>query len=120
FENNTLNPDEDYLSEEIPELIIGALTQIDGLKVRSRNSSFAFKDQRDWQSVASQLKVQSLLVGNISKPGNQLRLTAELIDADGNSELMLPGYDLTKDLLTIPGDVAQQVAAALKIPLSRE
>src|SRR5439155_7791932 len=85
FANISADKNDEYLSDGISEEIITALSKIKGLKVPARTSCFAFKGKNeDIQKIGEQLRVNTILEGSISKVGNQLRVTAQLISiADG-------------------------------------
>ncbi len=122
FLNEKLTPDDEYLTEGIPDSIISSLTQVPGLKVAARNSSFAFKGTNgNRRRIGEQLKVRALLEGSVQKVGNRLHVTAQLINTADDYQLMFEPYDREiKDLLTIHSDIAHRVAEALKIPLGKE
>lgn len=92
--------DNEYFSDGITEEIINALTQIEGLKVIARTSSFAFKGKHiDVRDVGKQLNVATLLEGSVRKANNRVRITAQLIDTSDGTHYWSKNFD--KELLDI-------------------
>src|SRR6266498_3473563 len=88
FVNQNNDPNTEYLSDGIPESIINSLSQLPNLKVMSRNSVFHYKGKEiDAQTVAKELKVQSLLTGRVTQLGDGLSINVELINAQDNRSI---------------------------------
>jgi adenylate cyclase len=122
FVNMSADKNDEYLSDGVSEELITALSKITGLQVKARTSSFAFKGKNeDIQKIGELLHVSHLLEGSVAKAGNKLRITAQLIQAsDGNHEWS-DTYDREmQDIFAVRSEVAQQVAATLKIRLLGE
>jgi TolB-like protein len=76
----------EFFSDGITEEIINALTKVKGLKVIARTSSFAFKGKNvDVRKIGEQLGVTSILEGSIRRVENNIRITAQLINAEEGS-----------------------------------
>jgi len=116
FVNMSADKADEYLSDGISEEIITALSKIKGLKVPARTSCFAFKGKNeDIQKIGQQLHVSTVLEGSISKVGNQVRVSAQLINIADGFHVWSETYDRAlDDLLAIRTDVAARVAEALK------
>src|SRR5262249_49491654 len=112
----------DSLSDGITEDLINTLQKIKGLRVQGRTSSFCFKGKNETpQKMGEQLRVNHLLAGSVSKEGNKLRITAELVAVPDGFPLWSTNYDRElSDIFAIRSDVAQRVAAALKFQLGVE
>src|SRR3989441_5657108 len=122
FVNMSADKNYEYLSDGMTEELITALSKITGLQVKARTSSFAFKGKNeDIQKIGELLHVSHLLEGSVAKAGNKLRITAQLIQAsDGNHEWS-DTYDREmQDIFAVRSEVAQQVAATLKVRLLGE
>ncbi len=122
FVNMSADKNDEYLSDGVSEELITALSKITGLQVKARTSSFAFKGKNeDIQKIGELLHVSHLLEGSVAKAGNKLRITAQLIQAsDGNHEWS-DTYDREmQDIFAVRSEVAQQVAATLKVRLLGE
>ena len=82
FDNMSGDPAQDYLSDAMSESIITELSRFPELFVIARNSSFTYKDKPvKVQQVAEELGVRYILEGSVQRAGNQLRISAQLIDA---------------------------------------
>jgi TolB-like protein len=111
--------DEQYFSDGLSEDLITALTQFQGLKVISRNSSFQFRDSKeDSKTIGAKLGVAHLLEGSVRRAGDQVRVSAELVNAADGSALWSQRFDRPyKDLFALQDDITQSVASALKTTL---
>ncbi len=117
--NESGDAKDEYFSDGLSEDLINALTQISGVRVISRNSSFQFKGKADDpQSIGAKLGVTSLLGGTVRKLGNRLRISAALIHAADGSQLWAQTFDREyKDIFDVQAEIAQAVAQALRIRL---
>jgi TolB-like protein len=115
FVNMSDDPGQDYLSDGLSEEIINQLAHIKGLQVTARTSAFAFKGKnQDLRSIAQQLGVTKLLEGSVRKNGNQLRITAQLINAADGYHLWSETYERpANDVFAIQDEIASKVAARL-------
>jgi adenylate cyclase len=122
FVNMSADKADEYLSDGVSEELITALSKITGLQVKARTSSFAFKGKNeDIQKIGELLHVSHLLEGSVAKAGNKLRITAQLIQASDGNHLWSDTYDREmQDIFAVRSEVAQQVAATLKIRLLGE
>jgi uncharacterized protein (TIGR02996 family) len=120
FENGTGDPESDYLCDGLTESLITSLSALPELKVISRRSAFTFKESRDDpQTIADKLDVQALVMGRLSQRGDQLLVTAELIDAADSSQLWGDRYNRTvADVLAIEEELAGTIATTLRIELT--
>ena len=112
--------DQDYFCEGVAEEILNALTQIDGLRVASRTSSFQFKGStQDIRKIGDQLRVTTVLEGSVRKAGERLRVNVQLISAADGYHLWSKRYDgKLDDIFEIQDEIAEQTARALE-PLFR-
>jgi TolB-like protein/Flp pilus assembly protein TadD len=122
FVNMSSDPEQEYFSDGISEEILNVLTRIPNLKVAARTSSFQFKGQTmDVAEIARQLKVNHILEGSVRKAGSQLRITAQLIEADTGYHLWSDTYDRElKDVFAIQDEIANAIAGELRARLSGE
>jgi len=114
--------DQEYFSDGITEEILNTLAGIHEIKVAARTSAFAFKGQSpDMRTVGDSLGVRYVIEGSVRKAGNQLRITAQLIDASDGTHLWSESYDRTlDDVFAIQTEIAQAIAGELRIPLGLE
>ncbi|MGB5525590.1 MAG: tetratricopeptide repeat protein, partial [Gemmatimonadota bacterium] len=116
-----LSPDGDqqYFGDGLAEELLDALAKVDGLVVAARTSSFRFKGEEvDIPEVAKQLRVQTVLEGSVRRGGDRVRITAQLVNADG-FHLWSDSYDRSvdqmADLIGVQEEIAQSIVAALSL-----
>lgn len=94
FVNSSSDTDFDFFSDGITEEIINALGKINELKVISRTSSFYFKGKDiPLKEIADQLNVKMVLEGSVRIAGNQIRISAQLIDSDNDFQVWSNTWD---------------------------
>jgi TolB-like protein/class 3 adenylate cyclase/Tfp pilus assembly protein PilF len=122
FVNLSADKADEYLSDGVSEELITALSKITGLQVKARTSSFAFKGKNeDIQKIGELLHVSHLLEGSVARAGNKLRITAQLIQVSDGNHLWSDTYDREmQDIFAVRSEVAQRVAAKLKVRLLGE
>jgi adenylate cyclase len=120
FSDMSFAKDQEYFCDGIAEEIIHHLTRISRLRVSSRTSSFAFKGKsEDVREIGKKLGVSTVLEGSIRKSGSQLRICAQLINAENGCHLWSESYDRElKDVFVIQDEIARSIAATLKIALT--
>ena len=88
FVNMSGDAENEYFSDGIAEEILNLLTKLPQLKVASRTSSFVFKGKEAGiRTVATELDVSYVLEGSVRRAGDHVRITAQLIEADGDSHV---------------------------------
>lgn len=119
FEDMSAEGDQAYFSDGVAEEILNQLARIDGLRVTSRTSSFAFKGERaDARTIGRTLGVTHLLEGSVRKAGDDLRVVAQLIDASDGSHVWSQSYDRRlDDVFAIQEEIALAVTDALSVTL---
>jgi TolB-like protein len=119
FLNESGNKDQRYFSDGLSEDLITALSQFAGLKVISRDSSFQFRDSKDDSKVIGEkLGVTHLLEGSVQREGDEVRISAALVNAADGSTLWSQHYDRAyKDLFALQDAITKSVAAALQAKL---
>jgi serine/threonine protein kinase/Tfp pilus assembly protein PilF len=122
FVNSSKDPNSDYLSDGLTESLINNLSRIPNLAVMSRSSVFRYKGKDvDPQTVANDLKVEGVVTGRIQQHGDQLTITAELIDARNNHNLWGDQYDRNgSDALAIQHEITGAIMAKLRDKLKGE
>jgi TolB-like protein/Tfp pilus assembly protein PilF len=119
FENMSGDPEQEYFSDGISEELLNLLARIPELKVISRTSAFSYKgkDMR-LTDVARELNVAHILEGSIRKTGNQIRITAQLIETQSDTHVWSRTYDRTlDDIFATQDEIAAKVVDELKITL---
>jgi TolB-like protein/class 3 adenylate cyclase/Flp pilus assembly protein TadD len=119
FANMSSDPEQEYFSDGISEEIINMLTQVQGLKVAGRTSSFSFKGKnQDLRSIGEQLNVNHILEGSVRKSGDKLRITAQLIKVTDGYHLYSEKFDRKlDDIFDIQDEIALAILNAIKIKL---
>ena len=119
FENMSDDPGNEYFSDGVSEEILNLLAKIPELHVTSRSSAFSFKGQNlDVPTMAAKLNVAHVLEGSVRKSGNQLRITAQLIEVATDTHLWSKTYDRDlENIFAIQDEVAAAVVDSLKITL---
>ena len=120
FDNMSGDPAQEYFSDGLTEEIITALAKVPSLFVIARNSSFTYKGKPvKVQQVSEELGVRYILEGSVRKSENQLRITAQLIDAIAGNHLWAERYDRElKDLFSIQDDVTLKILTSLQVVLA--
>ncbi|MCU0620933.1 MAG: protein kinase [Gemmatimonadales bacterium] len=120
FVNMSNDPENEYFSDGVAEEIINALSAIASLRVASRTSSFAFKGKsEDIGEIGRKLRVTTVLEGSVRKAGQQLRVTAQLVDVAGGFQLWSSRYDRKlEDVFAIQDEIAGSIVRALQVVLS--
>ena len=117
--NESGEKDQQYFSDGLSEDLITALSQFAGLKVINRDSSFRFRDSKDSvQTIGEKLGVAHLLEGSVQKLGDEVRISAELVNCKDGSTLWSQHYDRPyKDLFALQDAITKSVADTLKAKL---
>ncbi|HSP87000.1 MAG TPA: adenylate/guanylate cyclase domain-containing protein [Ignavibacteriaceae bacterium] len=116
FVNMSADPENEYFSDGITEEILNALTNIEGLKVTSRTSSFAFKGKNeDIREIGTKLNVNSVLEGSVRKSGNKIRITAQLINTvDGYHVWSEVFNGNLEDIFEVQDEISRKIANKLR------
>ena len=121
FEHVGADAEDESFSIGLAEEIISDLSKIKPLRVISRGSVMRFKGARDIPAVARDLQVAFVLTGSIRKMGNQLRVTANVIDGSNDSVAWSEKFRGTvDDVFDIQEAVAREVAAQLHVKLTAD
>ena len=110
-----------YFTAGVQDEITSNLARIADLKVISRTSANLYKsgNPRNSREIGQQLGVAHLLEGNVQRIGNQLRVNAQLINADTDTHVWAQTYNRdVADLFAIQSEIAQAIAAQLAVQIS--
>ena len=111
--------DQEYFSEGVSEEIRNALARLDGLRVAGHASASSFKGKReDLPSIGDKLNVGAVLEGSVRRDGSRVRVTAQVSEVKGGTQLWSQNYDreLT-DIFAMQDEIAAAVVAALRVKL---
>jgi len=119
FEDLSPAGDQEYFADGLSEELLNVLAQTPNLKVAGRTSSFAFKGQnRDLREIGDILNVAHILEGSVRKAGNQIRVTAQLINAETGFHLYSNTYDRNlTDVFAVQDEIAAAIVGALRTEL---
>ena len=123
FKNMSDDPEQEYFSDGISEELLNKLAKVADLRVISRSSSFSFKGKDvDIPTVAKKLNVGHILEGSVRRMGDNVRITAQLIDASTDSHKWSETYDrelTTQNIFAIQSEIAAVIADKLRATLLR-
>jgi adenylate cyclase len=108
--------DQDYFCEGLAEELIDALTQVGGLRVAARSSSFQFgAADAQIREMGRRLGVQELLQGSVRKAGDRLRITVQLIDVHSGYHRWSHRFEANiGDVFAVQDEIADAVATTLR------
>jgi adenylate cyclase len=116
FANMSGDPEQEYFADGMVEEITTALSRIRWLFVIARNSTFTYKGQAvDVKQVGRELGVRYVLEGSVRKSGGQVRITAQLIEAESGAHLWADRFDGSlEDVFDLQDRVAIVVAGVIE------
>jgi TolB-like protein len=119
FDNLSEDKANAYFANGIQDEILTKLAAIDQLKVISRASTEKYRSHpEDIRKVAAELSVATILEGSVQKSGETAHINLQLIDAATDTHIWARVFDRElKNIFAVEGEVAEQVAAALKLKL---
>jgi eukaryotic-like serine/threonine-protein kinase len=122
FVNASADPNAEYLSDGITESLINSLSQLPHLKVMSRDSAFMYKGKdTDARKVGQTLGVRAVLKGRVVQHGDDLEISAELVDARDDSHIWGQQYSRkASDIFALQGDLAKEMTSMLRVRLTGE
>jgi adenylate cyclase len=120
FDNLSGDSEQEYFSDGITEQIITSLSKVPYIFVIARNSTFAYKGKPvKIQQIAEELAVRYVLEGSVQRSNDQVRITAQLIDAIAGHHIWAENYDRKiTDIFALQDDIAMQIMAALQVNLT--
>ena len=111
--------DQEYFSDGLSEELITALAKIPDLKVAGRTSSFSYKGiNKNLETIGNELRVSTILEGSLRKSGNQLRITAQLINTDDGFNIWSDSYEIEfTDIFSVQDKITKAIITALNVHL---
>ena len=122
FLNMSTDKENEYFSDGLTEEVIADLSKVHDLRVISRTSAMMLKGTtKDTRTIGQDLKVHYLLEGSVRKAGNDLRITAQLIDTLDDAHLWAEKYSGSlEDVFKIQENLSRKIVNALKVELGPE
>ena len=121
--NLSHDPEEEYFADGMTEVLIADLAELSSLRVISRGSVMPFKGtKKTLAEIARQLNVGAVVEGSVLRSGNQVRITAGLIDTSTGRHLWARTYERkVGDVLSLQSEVARAIAGEVRARMtSRE
>jgi serine/threonine protein kinase/tetratricopeptide (TPR) repeat protein len=115
------DPDLDFLSFSLPDAVVSSLAGLQSLVVRSTlaGARYATGDTIDLKAIASELGVDAVLTGTLLRAGDQVRVSAQLIEAASGTMRWSKTVQATmRDLFEVQDQLARAIVESLSIPLS--
>jgi TolB-like protein/DNA-binding winged helix-turn-helix (wHTH) protein/Tfp pilus assembly protein PilF len=116
------DPQQEYFADGMTDELTTTLSRISVLRVTSRTSAMEFKGtKKTVAEIAKELNVDALVEGSVTRSGNRVRVTAQLIEARTDSHLWANEYERDlRDALTLQDEVARDIANEIRVKLTPE
>jgi eukaryotic-like serine/threonine-protein kinase len=114
------DPEQEYFSDGMTDALITDLAGIAALRVISRTSVMQYKGtSKRLPEIARELNVDAIVEGTVMRSGQQVRITAQLIDARAEKHLWASSYTRSlHDILLLQNEVARAIADEIRIQLT--
>jgi adenylate cyclase len=115
FANLSADQEQEYFSDGIADDIITELSRIRSLFVIARNSSFTYKGQSvPVKRIARDLGVRYIIEGSLRRSGNQVRIVAQLVDAEADNHIWAERYDrVLEDVFAVQDEITTAIVKAI-------
>jgi TolB-like protein/class 3 adenylate cyclase len=119
FANLSSDPEQEYFADGITEDVTTDLSRIAHMTVISRYTAFTYKDKTvATRQIGQELGVRYILEGSVRRSGTQLRVNAQLIDAETDTHLWADRFDLRiNDLFSLQNDITGRITVALNLEM---
>jgi TolB-like protein len=120
FANLSSDPEQEYFADGITEDLTTDLSRIPEMVVISRNTAFTYRRKTvDTRQIGRELSVRYILEGSVRRLSNQVRINAQLIDAQNDTHLWAERFDsAVEDLFALQDEVTRRIARALNVELA--
>jgi len=120
FTNMSGDREQEYFSDGITDDLTTALSRIPDLFVIARTSAFSYKGKAvRVQDISRQLGVKYVLEGSVRRAGNQVRITAQLVDATTGDHVWAEYYDRPlRDIFSLQDEIVQRIVTTLNLQLT--
>jgi len=122
FENLSGDAEQDYFADGMTDSLITSLAQVHALRVISRTSVMQYRRaNKALPRIAEELDVDAVVEGTVSRAGDRVRITAQLIQATTDRHLWAQSYEReARDVLSLQREVAAAIAQAVEVKLQPE
>jgi TolB-like protein/DNA-binding winged helix-turn-helix (wHTH) protein len=119
FANFSNDPDQQYFADGITDDLTTDLSRVTDMSVIARNTAFTYRNKPiDAKQIGSELGVRYLLEGSVQRSGDQVRVNAQLIDAETDVHLWAERFNGdTHDLFGLQNDITSRIAVALNLEM---
>jgi TolB-like protein len=120
FINMSGDREQEYFSDGITDDLTTALARLPDLFVIARTSAFTYKGRAaKVQDISRELGVKYILVGSVRRAGNDVRITAQLVDATTGADLWAQHYDRPmRDVFSLQDEIVQRIITTLNLQLA--
>ena len=120
FGNLSNDPQQEYFADGITEDLTTDIARIQGSMVIARNTAFTYKGKPvDAKQIGRELGVRYVLEGSVQRSGNQVRINAQLVDAETGAHLWAERFDRDAgDLFALQNEITARIARALQSQLA--
>jgi eukaryotic-like serine/threonine-protein kinase len=118
--NDSNDPSQDYFANGFTDALITDLSKLGALKVISRTSAMQYKGSKETtRQIAKELGVDAIVEGAVTRENGRVRISARLTQAASETVLWAETYERDlRDVLSLQGDVARQIAAGVRLTLT--
>jgi TolB-like protein/Tfp pilus assembly protein PilF len=123
FANMSDEADNAYFADGVAEEVLHLLAAVPTLEVAARTSSFRYRGDNipTMQAIGAELGVATVLEGSVRRQGDQVRVTAQLIDARDGYHLWSETFDRDlDDIFAVQSEIAEAIAEAMRITITGE
>lgn len=122
FVNMSNDPEQEYFNDGLTEELIANLSKLKEVKVISRTTSMKYKNTtKNIRTIGKETGASYIMEGSVRKHGNNLRITAQFVDADQDFHLWAENYRGTiDDIFDIQEQVSTKIVEALRIELTHK
>jgi TolB-like protein/Tfp pilus assembly protein PilF len=121
LDNYSADSTQDYFAEGMTDEVTAALATISQLRVTSRSSAMQFggKSRPSTPEIAKRLDVDAVVEGSVSRSGDRVRITAQLIDARADRHLWAKSFERSSsDVLALQAELASAIAREINVHLT--
>ena len=119
LQNMSSDPQQDYFADGMTDELITELAQVGNLRVISRTSAMYYKNsKKTLPQIAHELDVDAVLEGSVLRSGDRVRITAQLIQAEGDRHIWARSYERDmRDVLALQSDIAHDIVGEVRAQL---
>ena len=119
LQNLSNDPQQDYFADGMTDELITELAQVGNLRVISRTSAMSYKStKKTLPQIARELNVDAVLEGSVVRSGDRVRITAQLIQAQGDRHIWAHSYERDlRNVLALQGEIARDIVGEVRANL---